>query len=278
MIGSTASRPPFPVTLDNWQTAAQLGWTFRHIAEIFPTAPISRGSGRQFRLLGASTPVADVELPRRGRGVDHGRRDHEGHRDRRLDGACRTAALLAEHYPGAIGAGHAAPADVGQQVDRRHRGRVRWSARASSMSRRRSPLRAGARAERLSRRHRAPPARHALGHRILRGLPRPDGRRSGYSSRRSAGHRRRSPDVPHDASRLLAHAPPGRGRTAAHSTTAVARPTCWAGSCEAAAGRRFPELAGELIWSRLGAEFDANIGVDSEGTGMFDGGISAALW
>jgi len=47
--------------------------------------------------------------------------------------------------------------------------------------------------------------------------------------------------------------------------------------CEAAAGRRFPELASELIWSRLGADFDANIGVDSEGTGMFDGSMSAAL-
>ena len=47
--------------------------------------------------------------------------------------------------------------------------------------------------------------------------------------------------------------------------------------CEAAAGQRFPELAGELIWSRLGADFDANIGVDAEGTGLFDGGISAAL-
>jgi CubicO group peptidase (beta-lactamase class C family) len=47
--------------------------------------------------------------------------------------------------------------------------------------------------------------------------------------------------------------------------------------CEAAAGQRFPELAGELIWSRLGADFDANIGIDAEGTGLFDGGISVAL-
>jgi CubicO group peptidase (beta-lactamase class C family) len=47
--------------------------------------------------------------------------------------------------------------------------------------------------------------------------------------------------------------------------------------CEAATGRRFPELAGHLVWSRIGAEFDANVGVDTEGTGMFDGGISATL-
>lgn len=47
--------------------------------------------------------------------------------------------------------------------------------------------------------------------------------------------------------------------------------------CEAAAGVRMPALMSELLWSRLGAEFDANIGVDSVGTGMFDGGISVAL-
>ena len=47
--------------------------------------------------------------------------------------------------------------------------------------------------------------------------------------------------------------------------------------CEAAAGRPFPALAGELVWGRIGAEFDANIGVDSEGSSMFDGGMSAAL-
>ena len=41
MIGSVASRPPFPVTLDNWQSADQLGWTFQHMAEIFPTAVIT---------------------------------------------------------------------------------------------------------------------------------------------------------------------------------------------------------------------------------------------
>jgi CubicO group peptidase (beta-lactamase class C family) len=60
VIGSTASRPPFPVTLDNWQTAAQIGWTFCHIAEIFPTAPISRGSEPAAPLPRRITPVADL--------------------------------------------------------------------------------------------------------------------------------------------------------------------------------------------------------------------------
>jgi hypothetical protein len=47
--------------------------------------------------------------------------------------------------------------------------------------------------------------------------------------------------------------------------------------CEAAAGIRMPELMSALVWSKIGAENDATIGVDSVGTGMFDGGINACL-
>ena len=47
--------------------------------------------------------------------------------------------------------------------------------------------------------------------------------------------------------------------------------------CEAASGVRMPELMSQLLWSKLGAENDATIGVDSAGTGMFDGGINACL-
>ncbi|WP_372458203.1 serine hydrolase domain-containing protein [Mycobacterium fragae] len=47
--------------------------------------------------------------------------------------------------------------------------------------------------------------------------------------------------------------------------------------CEAAGGRPMPELMSELLWSRIGAQCDATIGVDAAGTGIFDGGISACL-
>jgi CubicO group peptidase (beta-lactamase class C family) len=47
--------------------------------------------------------------------------------------------------------------------------------------------------------------------------------------------------------------------------------------CEVAGGRRMPELMSELLWSRIGAQCDATIGVDPVGTGMFNGGISACL-
>ena len=47
--------------------------------------------------------------------------------------------------------------------------------------------------------------------------------------------------------------------------------------CEVAGGQRMPELMSELLWSRIGAQCDATIGVDTVGTGMFDGGINACL-
>jgi CubicO group peptidase (beta-lactamase class C family) len=47
--------------------------------------------------------------------------------------------------------------------------------------------------------------------------------------------------------------------------------------CEVAGGQRMPELMSELLWSHIGAQCDATIGVDSDGTGFFDGGINACL-
>src|SRR6059058_5482489 len=45
VIGGDSGRPPGNLTLDNWQTAPQLTWSFQHIADLFPTATISRGTG-----------------------------------------------------------------------------------------------------------------------------------------------------------------------------------------------------------------------------------------
>ncbi len=47
--------------------------------------------------------------------------------------------------------------------------------------------------------------------------------------------------------------------------------------CEMASGRRMPALMSELLWSHIGAHSDATIGVDADGTGFFDGGVSACL-
>jgi CubicO group peptidase (beta-lactamase class C family) len=47
--------------------------------------------------------------------------------------------------------------------------------------------------------------------------------------------------------------------------------------CEAAAEMPFPELASDLLWSRIGAGHDAVVTVDPAGTSMFDGGICVTL-
>ena len=47
--------------------------------------------------------------------------------------------------------------------------------------------------------------------------------------------------------------------------------------CEAAGAAPMPMLLSHLLWGKLGAEFNASIGIDQFGTGMFDGGINASL-
>ncbi len=47
--------------------------------------------------------------------------------------------------------------------------------------------------------------------------------------------------------------------------------------CEVVGDQRMPDLMSEVLWSRMGAQADATIGVDSVGTGMFNGGISGCL-
>jgi CubicO group peptidase (beta-lactamase class C family) len=46
--------------------------------------------------------------------------------------------------------------------------------------------------------------------------------------------------------------------------------------CEAAGGAKFSVLASELVWSKIGAQYDAQVCLDAEGTAVFDGGICAA--
>lgn len=46
---------------------------------------------------------------------------------------------------------------------------------------------------------------------------------------------------------------------------------------EGATGIHAAELMSQRLWAPMGAQFGANVGVDSVGSGMFDGGVSAAL-
>ncbi|HJV15209.1 MAG TPA: serine hydrolase [Propionibacteriaceae bacterium] len=274
MIGSTASRPPFPVTLDNWQTAAQIGWTFCHIAEIFPTAVISRGSEPASPLLRRIEPFADLPC-----GTADGMPTTVG----ATMAATNTDAwmvvhgdqILAEQYAGAmepatlhllmsvsksivgiltgalIGEG---VLDVEEQVTA-YVPELERSGYRGAIVRHLLDMRSGIA---FSEDYLDPDAEVRVLEQAIGWAP------------------RRNPDVPHTLRAFLLtlrqskpHGGPFDYRSCETDVLG------WV--CEAVTGRRFPDLASELIWSRLGADFDANIGVDSEGTGMFDGSISAAL-
>ena len=57
VLGGDTGRVPTDVTLDNWQSASHLHWTFQHVADFLPTAVISRGVGPV-----AVLPAAPSEL------------------------------------------------------------------------------------------------------------------------------------------------------------------------------------------------------------------------
>src|SRR6187455_1456345 len=69
-LGGDTGRVPSDVTLDNWQSAAQLHWTFQHIAEFLPTAVISRGTGPVAEWTNAPTDVAEIPLYDRTNGAN----------------------------------------------------------------------------------------------------------------------------------------------------------------------------------------------------------------
>jgi CubicO group peptidase (beta-lactamase class C family) len=274
VIGSTASRPPFPVTLDNWQTAAQIGWTSCHIAEIFPTALISRGSEPAAPLLrrlesfddlpcltadGLPTTVGATMAATNTDGwiVAHG--DH----------------ILAEHYSGAL---EPATLHLLQSVSKSVVGILAGALVGKGVINVAEQVTAYVpQLERTG--YRGATVRHLLD------------MRSGISfsedyldpeaevrilEQAMGWAPRRSPNVPKSLREFLLtlrqstpHGGPFDYRSCETDILG------WV--CEAAARQRFPELASELVWSRLGVDFDANIGVDSEGIGMFNGAISAGL-
>ncbi|HZL75134.1 MAG TPA: serine hydrolase [Propionibacteriaceae bacterium] len=274
MIGSTASRPPFPVTLDNWQTADQVGWTFCHIAEIFPTAPISRGSEAAAALPRRITPLTDL-----------GCRDADGEsttvaaimKATETDGwmVVKDRRILVEQYAGAM-----EPATlhllmsvsksiigilVGALVGE---GTINVEEQVTTYV-----------PELAQSGYRGATVRQLLDMRS--GIEFSEDYLDPESGVRQLEQAvgwapRRSPDVPPTLRGFLATLRQAREHGGPYEYRSCETDVLgWL--CEAAAGQRFPELAGELIWSRLGVDFDANIGIDAEGTGLFDGGISAAL-
>ncbi len=279
MIGSDPGRVPSGVTLDNWQLAPQLRWSFQHVADIVPTVPILRGAGPVAVLASAPSTIAEVAVPHL-RGHGHGE-------DRRtvaeIMAATDTDGWMLTHHGVVLDeqyCGDAGPDAVHllMSVSKSLVSAVTGSVAASGLLDVDAPLTAyvpslagsgydGATVRHLldmrsgisfSEEYLDPDAEVRVLEEAIDWAP------------------RRSLDVPptmYDYLLTLRQKGPHGGPFEYRSCETDV--LGWI--CEAAAGMRMPELMSEVLWSRLGAEHDANIGVDSVGTGMFDGGISASL-
>ena len=204
-------------------------------------SPAARGAARPCarRVGSTAIPVAADRRP------GDGRRGARRHLHRRLPGPRTTAGSSAEQYLDRHAARHAAPADVRQQVDRRAAVCAVLADRGRSTSRRPlDDLHPRVRRERLPRRDRAQPARHAFGHRASPRSTSTRPPRCGSSSRSSAGRRGPRPICPHSLYECLAtlaaeraHGGPFEYRSCETDVLG------WV--CERASGVRMPDLLAE---------------------------------
>ena len=267
-VGST-------VTLDNWQVAPQLGWSFQNIATLFPTATISRGLGPVAALAPRPEPLGEIQY------VDfHGTPTTIAATiaATETDGwaVWRDGALLTEEYPGGmtpgtphllmsvskslVGSVAGALVDAGvlhpDQLVTDLLPELAASGYAGGATvRHLLDMRSGIAfsEDYLDANAEVRLLEQAIGWAtpVTPGIP--DTMRGFLATLRAKGEHGGRFDYRSGESDVLGLV------------------------CEAAGGARMGELMSTLLWARLGCDFDANIGVDREGTGMFDGGISAAL-
>ncbi len=262
-------------------------WSFQHIADLFPTQTISRGIGpvatcltsarsAASRSTGASRRLDGDQPPTTARERPSTASWHDAAPT--AGSCCTRGQLLAEELPAhGMEPSDAAPADVGEQVARRLGRRSAGRAAACSTSTR--PCR------RTSRRcdrsgYAGATVRHLLDMRSgiafseayldedaeVRLLE----QAIGWAPRRHPT----CPTTMYDFLLTLRQKGPHGGPFEYRSCETDV--LGWV--CEAAAGHRgCPSSCPSCCGRRIGAENDANIGVDSDGAGMFDGGISTAL-
>jgi CubicO group peptidase (beta-lactamase class C family) len=275
VLGGDTGRVPSDVTLDNWQSAAQLHWTFQHVAEFLPTAMISRGTGPVAELPATPTELSDIPL----HDTTNGRRTTVGdvmaatvtdgwmvtHRGKVLAEqyysgmTADTSHLLMSVSKSLIAMVAGALVDNGAlEVDAQLTTYVPALANSGYVGatvRHLLDMRSGIA---FSEDYLNPMAQVRLLEQAIGWAP------------------RTVPDLPatmYDFLLTLQQQSPHGGPFQYRSCETDV--LGWI--CEAASGIRMPELMSQLLWSKMGAEYDATIGVDPVGTGMFDGGINACL-
>lgn len=267
-------RAPAGIALDNWLSAPYARWSFQHVEDFVPTAVISRGVGPVAPLPAATADLSAIPVTGTdgaattvgavlaGAGTDGWAVVHRG-------------AMVAEQYLNGLDAWSphllfsVSKSLVGAVVGVLHgAGAIDLDARvtkyipalqncgyAGATVRHLLDMRSGIA---FSENYDDPAAQIHLLDQAMGWAP------------------RRTPDVPATLQEFLlslrqqrAHGGPFEYRSCETDVLG------WI--CEVAGAQRMPELMSELLWSRIGAQCDATIGVDAEGTGFFDGGISACL-
>ena len=275
VLGGDTGRVPSDVTLDNWQSATQLHWTFQHVADFLPTATISRGNGPVAEL--PSTPVDLTDIPLYDR--TNRRRTTVGDvmAATATDGwiVLQHGKVLGEYYYGGMEAdsshllmsvsksliGMVAGAlvsngaiDVDAELTH-YVPALANSGYAGATVRHVLDMRSGIT---FSEDYLDPMAEVRLIEQAIGWAPRtvPDLPTTMYDFLVTL--RQKSP-----------HGGPFEYRSCETDVLG------WI--CEVAGGLPMPELMSQVLWAKLGARQDSTIGVDSVGTGMFDGGINACL-
>ncbi|GAB5895111.1 serine hydrolase [Mycolicibacterium mageritense] len=273
--GPESAHVPPELTLQNWQSAEQLHWTFQHVADFLPTAAISRGTGPVAELPAAPADLSSIPLYDRTNAM----RTTVGDvmTGTATDGwiVTQRGRILEEHYyggmtpdtshllmsvskslvgmvTGALVAGGAIDVDAPLT---HYVPALEHSGYAGATVRHLLDMRSGIA---FSETYLDPMAEVRLLEQAIGWAP------------------RTVPDLPttmYDFLLTLRQKSPHGGSFEYRSCETDV--LGWI--CEAASGIRMPELMSELLWSKLGAQNDATIGIDSVGTGMFDGGINASL-
>jgi CubicO group peptidase (beta-lactamase class C family) len=274
-VNGGKSGVPADLTIANWQLPPHLHWAFQHLADFLPTAAISRGTGPVADFDVAAQEISDVILPEQWHGQH--RTAGEALATSATDGWIVTqhgAVVGEQYYEGmtadtphilmsvskslvatVVGAlGGAGELDFDAELAT-YVPALADSGYAGATVRHLLDMRSGIA---FSEEYLNPLAEVRLLEQAIGWAP------------------RTVPDLPSTMYDYLltlrqasAHGGPFHYRSCETDVLG------WI--CEAAAGTRMPELMSQVLWSKLGAQNDAIIGVDSVGTGMFDGGINACL-
>ena len=274
MISADTGSRPAGITLANWFSPPFAQWSFQHVADCVPTQVISRGTGPVATLPPARAPIAQTPLLC-------------------ADGVIRTVGAVMD----ATATDGWAVAHRGAMVVEEYRGAMQADTRhlLFSVSKSMVGAVAGALHDAGAVAVDAPVTTFvpALANSGYAGATVRDllDMRSGIAFSDDYGdpaaqihtldqafgwEPRSGPDIPATLRDFLLT----RRRRSTHGGPIESR-SCETDVlgriCEVVGGRRMPGLMSELLWTRIGAERDADIGVDSAGSGLFNGGISATL-